>query len=409
MNRKPALLVLSDGTVFPGVAFGAATTVVGEVVFNTCLTGYQEVITDPSYHGQMVCMTTPHIGNTGINREDLESAGPQLVALLVREISHVISHWRAHTALPEWLRHHGVPGISEIDTRLLTRQIREHGVVHAALCTDGSKTPEALQAIAAQWPGLEGLDLVKEVTCRAPYSWDTATSAAWVPPDDPAGGIGTETDDRPLVVAYDFGIKFNILRRLTSHGLRVQVVPAHTAAPEAAALQPDGYFLSNGPGDPSALPYATRTVQSLIQGDVPVFGICLGHQLIARALGADTYKLKFGHHGGNQPVSSRVQRHVEITAQNHNYSVSFQGLPPNVEVTHWNLNDDTVEGLRLTDKPVFCVQYHPEASPGPHDADALFAQFAAAVRNYRRQRRSPVDHADALPLPAKQVPRESHP
>ncbi len=398
MNRKPGWLVLSDGTVFPGEAFGAETTVVGEVVFNTCLTGYQEVITDPSYHGQMVCMTTPHIGNTGINREDQESASPQITALLVREISHAVSHWRAHTALPAWLQAHGVPGISDIDTRLLTRQIREHGVIHAALCTDGSKTPTELHALAAQWPGLEGLDLVQEVTCSEPYLWDTATFADWSPPDAqgaPAGSMSAAEEDMPLVVAYDFGIKFNILRRLTSHGLRVQVVPAHTSAAEAAALNPDGYFLSNGPGDPSALPYATRTVQTLIQGETPVFGICLGHQIIARALGADTYKLKFGHHGGNQPVGSRAQDHVEITSQNHNYSVSFQGLPANVEITHWNLNDETVEGLRLTDRPVFCVQYHPEASPGPHDADALFAQFAAHVRNHKLQRRALKGNADA--------------
>ena len=382
MNGMTAYLVLGDGTVFTGQAFGAKTTVVGEVVFNTSLTGYQEVITDPSYHGQMVCMTTPHIGNTGINREDLESTGPQITALLVREISQTVSNWRAYTALPAWLQEHGVPGISDIDTRLLTRQIREHGVVHAALCTDGSQTPEDLHRLAAQWPGLEGLDLVKEVTCKEPYQWDTNTTADWSPPDDrgvPAGSP-TDSEDRPLVVAYDFGIKFNILRRLTSHGLRVHVVPADTSPEAAAALNPDGYFLSNGPGDPSALPYVTETVQELIQGDVPVFGICLGHQIIARALGADTYKLKFGHHGGNQPVSSLAQGHVEITAQNHNYSVDFQGLPANVEITHWNLNDETVEGLRLTDKPVFCVQYHPEASPGPHDADALFAQFADLVR-----------------------------
>ncbi len=391
MTKKPACLVLSDGSVFWGETFGAQTTVVGEVVFNTCLTGYQEVITDPSYHGQMVCMTTPHIGNTGINREDLESAGPQITALLVREISRVVSNWRAHAALPTWLQEHGIPGISDIDTRLLTRQIREHGVTHAALCTDGAHTPEELQAMAVQWSGLADLDLVQEVTCHSSYFWDTATPPAWSPPavqKATAGGLAATQEGSPLVVAYDFGIKFNILRRLTSHGLRVQVVPAHTSAAEAAALRPDGYFLSNGPGDPSALPYATQTVQTLLQGETPLFGICLGHQIIARALGADTYKLKFGHHGGNQPVSGSGQSHVEITSQNHNYSIRFQELPSNVEVTHWNLNDGTVEGLRLTNRPVFCVQYHPEASPGPHDADALFAQFASDVWTHRLQRLS---------------------
>lgn len=384
----PALLALSDGTLYEGTAFGAARTVVGEVVFNTCLTGYQEVITDPSYHGQMVCMTTPHIGNTGINREDVESSRPRITALLVREISHTVSNWRAHAALPDWLAEHGVPGISDIDTRRLTLRIREHGVLHAALCTDGSRSAAELRAMAADWPGLEGLDLVSEVTCAESYSWETDTDAAWSPPDARGAPAGSADPQRegPLVVAFDFGIKYNILRRLASHGLRVRVVPARTSPAEVLAWKPDGIFLSNGPGDPGALPYATDTVGELLTGDTPIFGICLGHQIIARALGADTFKLKFGHHGGNQPVGGPDRHQVEITSQNHNYSVSFQDMPDNVKITHWNLNDETVEGLQLTDRPVFCVQYHPEASPGPHDADALFARFADDVKNHRRRR-----------------------
>ncbi len=382
--RSPARLVLSDGAVFEGEAFGARATVVGEVVFNTCLTGYQEVITDPSYHGQMVCMTAPHIGNTGINAEDQESARPRITALLVREISRVVSNWRARASLPAWLAAHGVPGISELDTRLLTRTIREQGVLHAALCTDGSRSADELRAMAAEWPGLAGRDLVQAVTCDAAYRWETESDAVWMAAVENGAAQGTENAEAPaeppLVVAYDYGIKHNILRRLTSHGLNVRVVPARTPAAEVLALQPDGFFLSNGPGDPSALPYATASVRQLIASDIPVFGICLGHQIIAQALGAETFKLKFGHHGGNQPVGEADRGPVQITSQNHNYSVNHEGLPANARITHWNLNDQTVEGLRLTDKPVFCVQYHPEASPGPHDADALFAAFARMVK-----------------------------
>ena len=369
----PALLVLSDGTIFAGVAFGAPATAVGEVVFNTCLTGYQEIITDPSYQGQMVCMTVPHIGNTGINDEDLESSQPRIRALIVREVSRVVSSWRAHTSLPEWLCSHGVPGISEIDTRLLTRKIRDQGVMHAALCSDGSLSADELCAMAAAWPGLAGRDLVREVTCAAPYTWQADSDATGSPP------AVTVDSEPPRVVAYDYGIKHNILRRLASHGLEVIVVPAQTSAADALALDPAGLFLSNGPGDPSALPYATECVRRLLESEIPLFGICLGHQIIARALGAETYKLKFGHHGGNQPVSDLERGQVQITSQNHNYSVDQQRLPDNVRITHWNLNDGTLAGMRLTDRPVFSVQYHPEASPGPHDADALFAKFARMV------------------------------
>lgn len=409
-----ALLVLEDGTVFEGTAFGAATTVVGEVVFNTSLTGYQEVITDPSYRGQMVCMTVAHVGNTGINPEDIESDKPQITAFIVREVSPVVSNWRANETLHSYLERHGIPGISEVDTRALTRLLREKGVLHAALCTDGSQTTESLLQIARFWDGLDGRDLVQEVTCQEPYNWVDGTRVEWTPVSSGSEAEKLENEEssddavevesgkwlvsssdvesqaikskkqNPLVVAYDFGIKHNILRRLTSHGLRVTVVPANTSAEDVLALNPDGIFLSNGPGDPAAVPYAATAVSQLLTSGVPTFGICLGHQIIGLALGGQTYKLKFGHHGGNQPVSDVDATNVQITSQNHNYAVDDKTLPTNAIVTHRNLNDGTVEGLRLSDQPVFCVQYHPEASPGPHDADLLFARFAEMVKRKSR-------------------------
>jgi carbamoyl-phosphate synthase small subunit len=377
---------LADGTIYRGEAFGAATTVVGEVVFNTSLTGYQEVITDPSYRGQMVCMTCPHVGNTGINREDVESDRPQITAFIVREVSPVVSNWRANETLHSYLDSHGIPGISEVDTRALTRRLREHGVIHAALSTDGSHSEAALVALAQSWEGLDGRDLVQEVTCQEPYNWVDGTRTEWTPVaadgSQPKQGNPEVNPDAPLVVAYDFGIKHNILRRLTSHNLRVVVVPADTPAQDVLAMKPQGIFLSNGPGDPAGVPYAAEAVSQLLEQEIPMFGICLGHQIIGRALGAETYKLKFGHHGSNQPVSDVDSANVQITAQNHNYAVQAETLPDRVEITHRNLNDGTVEGLRLKDKPVFCVQYHPEASPGPHDADLLFTQFARMVEEY---------------------------
>ncbi|RIK48098.1 MAG: carbamoyl phosphate synthase small subunit [Chloroflexi bacterium] len=385
------MLVLADGTVFHGQAFGAATTVVGEVVFNTSLTGYQEVITDPSYRGQMVCMTLPHVGNTGINLEDVESDQPQITAFIVREISPITSNWRANEALPDYLARHGIPGISDVDTRALTRRLRDKGVMHAALCTDGSHSAADLLALAQGWEGLDGRDLVKEVTCQEPYHWVDGTRVEWTPVASGrdldqeitlAGDAPAVQAGAPLVVAYDFGVKHNILRRLTSHGLRVTVVPAHTPARQVLELNPNGIFLSNGPGDPAGLPYAAEAIGELLTTGIPTFGICLGHQIIGLALGGETYKLKFGHHGSNQPVSDSSATNVQITAQNHNYAVRAENLPPTVEITHRNLNDGTVEGLRLTDRPVFCVQYHPEASPGPHDADLLFARFARMVKDH---------------------------
>jgi len=383
-----ALLVLQDGTIYRGMPFGAATTVVGEVVFNTSLTGYQEVITDPSYRGQMVCMTLTHVGNTGINAEDIESDRPQITAFIVREVSPVVSNWRANEALPAWLARHNIPGISEVDTRALTKRIREKGTLHAALCTDGSKTSNELLALAQEWEGLDGRDLVREVTCHEPYNWVDGTRFEWTPVPSgkwqpPGDNASVPNPNAPLVVAYDFGIKHNILRRLTSHGLRVTVVPAHTTAADVLAMQPDGVFLSNGPGDPQGVPYAADAVREILAARVPLFGICLGQQIIGLATGASTYKLKFGHHGSNQPVSDVDALNVQITAQNHNYTVDADTLPANVEVTHRNLNDGTVEGLRLTDRPAFSVQYHPEASPGPHDADLLFARFSEMVRAHK--------------------------
>jgi carbamoyl-phosphate synthase small subunit len=382
-----ALLVLADGAVYRGRAFGAAATVVGEVVFNTSLTGYQEVITDPSYRGQMVCMTAPHVGNTGVNAEDVESEKPQITAFIVREVSPVVSNWRANETLPDYLARHGIPGISEVDTRALTRRLREKGVLHAALCTDGTKNADELLALARGWEGLDGRDLVKEVTCHEPYNWVDGTHAEWTPVSsgkETASPIHDVSVAAPLVVAYDFGIKHNILRRLTSHGLRVTVVPAHTPAADVLAMRPDGIFLSNGPGDPAGVPYAAQAVKELLEAKIPTFGICLGHQIIGLAVGGETYKLKFGHHGSNQPVGDVDSDNIQITAQNHNYAVRNEGLPAIIKVTHRNLNDGTVEGLRFSDRPVFCVQYHPEASPGPHDADLLFARFARLVKEHAR-------------------------
>lgn len=388
-----AVLALANGRVFEGEAFGAPTTVVGEVVFNTSLTGYQEVLTDPSYRGQMVCMTVPHVGNTGVNREDVESDRPQVTAFIVREISPVVSNWRANENLGSYLERHDIPGISQVDTRALTRQLREEGLLHAALCNDGSHTAAELIQLARNWEGLDGRDLVREVTCKEPYNWSDETVGEWTPVASGSAEVGPAPGRvgpaSPLVVAYDFGMKHNILRRLASHNLRVAVVPADTPADEVLALDPDGIFLSNGPGDPAGIPYAAKSVAMLLESGRPMFGICLGHQIIGLALGAETFKLKFGHHGGNQPVSDVDSANVQITAQNHNYTVDQTTLPHNVQVTHLNLNDGTLEGMRLTDRPVFCVQYHPEASPGPHDADLLFARFAQTVHRFHAARRNP--------------------
>ena len=354
-----------------GAGFGAETDAVFELVFNTSMTGYQEILTDPSYRGQGVLFTVPHIGNVGINLEDDESAKPQVSAAVIRSLSPAVSNWRSALSLSEWLGQHGVPGVSGVDTRWLTRKLREGGTQKAAVSTKGTSADVLLQ-MARAWEGLEGRDMVKEVTCEESYHWVNDEGSKWVAKTDEGG----RRDGGLSIVAYDFGIKENILRHLSSFGANVTVVPAATSADEVLAMQPDGVFLSNGPGDPAGLPYAVQAVSNLIESGLPMFGICLGHQLIGRALGADTHRLKFGHHGGNHPVQHLPSGRVIITAQNHNYCVAAGDLNlEEVEITYKSLNDDSLEGLRMKNKPVFSVQFHPEAAPGPHDAHAIFGEF----------------------------------
>ncbi|AGY59531.1 glutamine-hydrolyzing carbamoyl-phosphate synthase small subunit [Gloeobacter kilaueensis] len=370
-SRIGARLVLADGTAFDGWSFGATGTTTGEVVFNTGMTGYQEVITDPSYCGQIVTFTYPELGNTGINPEDIESSRPQVQGVIAHNVARRPSSWRATQSLSEWLAQHGIVGIAGIDTRALTRRLRSQGAMNGAISTE--LTSEQLLARLREQPAMQGLDLVPEVTAAAPYTWEDPSGSGWLATDAP-------TIERPLrVVAIDFGIKHNILRRLTSYGCEVTVVPATASADAILAYQPDGIFLSNGPGDPAAVHYGIETVQQLLAAQKPMFGICLGHQILALALGGRTYKLKFGHRGLNQPA--RANDRVEITSQNHGFAVDADSLAgADIEITHVNLNDRTVEGFRHRTLPVFSVQYHPEASPGPHDADYLFAQFAQLMR-----------------------------
>jgi carbamoyl-phosphate synthase small subunit len=374
---KMATLVLEDGTILEGQAFGAETDTVFELVFNTSMTGYQEILTDPSYRGQGVMFTLPHIGNVGINLEDDESTKPQVSAAVIRCLSPVVSNWRSALSLSDWLAGHGVPGISGVDTRWLTRNLRDGGTQKAALSTMGTSVDELLK-MAREWEGLDGRDMVKEVTCEESYHWQGDDGDKWV--KSSAQWIvdgGPSIVNRPWsIVAYDFGIKENILRHLASYGANVTVIPADTTAEEVLAMKPDGVFLSNGPGDPAGLPYAVQAARGLIESGMPIFGICLGHQLIGRALGADTHKLKFGHHGGNHPVQYLPSGEVLITAQNHNYCVTAGDLNPDeVEITYKSLNDDSLEGLRMKNKPVLSVQFHPEAAPGPHDAHDIFGEF----------------------------------
>ncbi len=375
---KLATLALEDGTLIEGQAFGAETDAVFELVFNTSMTGYQEILTDPSYRGQGVLFTVSHIGNVGINLEDDESAKPQVSAAVIRSLSPVVSNWRSALSLSDWLTRHGVPGISGVDTRWLTRKLRDGGTQKAALSTKGTSSADLLK-MAREWPGLDGRDMVKEVTCEEPYHWNGDAGSKWITPLPSASPHFQENGgkERGLkIVAYDFGIKENILRHLSSYGANVTVVPADATADEVLALKPDGIFLSNGPGDPAGLPYAVESVSGLIESGVPMFGICLGHQLIGRALGADTHRLKFGHHGGNHPVQYLPNGEVLITAQNHNYCVTEGDLNKDeVEITYKSLNDDSLEGLRMKNKPVFSVQFHPEAAPGPHDAHDIFGEF----------------------------------
>ena len=373
---RSATLVLEDGTAMEGQAFGAETDSVFELVFNTSMTGYQEILTDPSYRGQGVLFTVSHIGNVGINLEDDESTKPQVCAAVVRSLSPVVSNWRSAVSLSDWLAGHGVPGISGVDTRWLTRKLRDGGTQKAALSTKGTSVDELLQ-MAREWEGLDGRDMVREVTCEEPYHWVDDAGSKWV---SRKGESSRWKDELVSIVAYDFGIKENILRHLSSYGAKVTVVPADTTAEEVLSMKPAGVFLSNGPGDPAGLPYAVEAVKGLIESGVPLFGICLGHQLIGRALGAETHKLKFGHHGGNHPVQYLPSCEVLITAQNHNYCVTEGDLNPvEVEITYKSLNDDSLEGLRLKKKPVLSVQFHPEAAPGPHDAHDIFGEFFSLI------------------------------
>jgi carbamoyl-phosphate synthase small subunit len=378
-------MALEDGSVFHGAGFGARASACGEVCFNTSMTGYQEILTDPSYKGQIVTMTYPLIGNYGVNREDVESGQPHVAGFVIRELSPVVSNWRAEQSLAEYLEQNGIPGIEGIDTRALTRKLRVRGALNGFISTEGIADAEAVKR-AKEWRGLIGVDYVKEVTHKDPFVWD--------PKDEQSanfnlvcGSVSAEARGagEPLppadipIVAYDYGMKYNILRRLRQHGFKVQVVPATASAADALRYKPAGIFLSNGPGDPAALGYAVQAVSDLMAAGLPIFGICLGHQILGQAFGGKTFKLKFGHRGGNQPVKDLESGRVEITAQNHGFAVDPTTLPAYIAVNRINLNDQTVEGMHHKTKPIFCVQYHPEASPGPHDSTGLFVRFRAMI------------------------------
>jgi carbamoyl-phosphate synthase small subunit len=372
-----AVLALEDGTWYQGVSAGATGQTQGEVVFNTSMTGYQEVLTDPSYAGQIVTMTSPQIGNYGVAPDDAESIKPTVAGFIMREASPVASNWRATGTLRDYLVAHNIVAIADIDTRALTRNLRSAGVMRGVIAT-GETDVDELIARARSIPKMEGLDLVREVTCQEAFDWP---SVPGMPPAEAPETAGLRLEPqrrarrRLRVGAYDFGIKWNILRRLTTYGCDVRVFPASAPAGDLVAAELDGVFLSNGPGDPAALDYAIDNTRELLKRDVPVFGICLGHQVMGLAMGGKTFKLKFGHRGANHPVKHMDTGQVEITSQNHGFAVDPESLPPEVEVTHINLYDGTVEGLRHVSQPFFSVQYHPEASPGPHDADYLFRQF----------------------------------
>ena len=380
-----AILALEDGSIFCGSGFGAVASACGEVCFNTSMTGYQEILTDPSYKGQIVTMTYPLIGNYGVNSQDVESWRPHVSGFVIRELSPVVSNWRADFSLAEYLEKNGIPGIQGIDTRALTKKLRVTGALNGFISTENISEERALVR-ARNWKGLLGVDYVKEVTHQEPFLWDEK--------DEQSASFNlirgnAALDSRNIrdamppadipIVAYDFGMKYNILRRLRQHGFKVQVVPAATPAAEALKYKPAGIFLSNGPGDPSALDYAVRSTSDLVKSGIPIFGICLGHQILGQAFGGKTFKLKFGHRGGNQPVKDLESGKVEITSQNHGFAVDPKSLPSDVAVTRINLNDQTVEGLRHKTKPIYCVQYHPEASPGPHDSTALFGEFRKLI------------------------------
>ncbi len=366
----PATLVLADGRVFRGLGFGARATAVGEVVFNTAMSGYQEIVTDPSYTGQLVCLTVAEVGNVGVNVDDEESRGHGSAGLIVRSLAPAPSNYRATGDLPAYLAARGMPGITELDTRALTRHLRDAGAIMAALSTDGTEIATLL-AMARSAPSMAGQDLTRQVSTPRRTTWDS-----------PSWGVTAPATD-VHVVCWDFGVKLNLLRRLRDEGARVTVMPTASTAEEILAQRPDGVLLSNGPGDPAAVTGVIRELKRLLDAtDVPIFGVCLGHQLLALALGGRTYKMKFGHHGGNHPVRHEASRRIAITSQNHGFAVDIDSLGSGAALTHLNLFDGTAAGLRLRDRPISSVQYHPEASPGPHDASDLLTGFVAQVRRH---------------------------
>jgi carbamoyl-phosphate synthase small subunit len=373
-QTSPAILVLADGTVFRGISIGATGSSVGEVVFNTAMTGYQEILTDPSYCKQIVTLTYPHIGNVGVNAEDVESRQVFASGLVIRELSMTVSNWRKTESLPDYFKANKVVAIAGIDTRKLTRMLRSKGAQNGCIST-GTDEAAALKA-ARGFAGLAGMDLAKEVTCAKSYPW---TQREW------GLGVGyAEAEHTKFhVVAYDFGMKHNLLRMLAERGCRITVVPAQTSAKDVLAMEPDGVFLSNGPGDPEPCDYAIAATRKFIEAGVPLFGICLGHQIMGLAVGAKTMKMKFGHRGANHPVQDTQTKRVMITSQNHGFAVDAATLPANASVTHVSLFDGTLQGFELTDKPAFCFQGHPEASPGPHDVDYLFDRFVAMMGTAR--------------------------
>jgi carbamoyl-phosphate synthase small subunit len=382
-----AILALEDGSVFHGTGFGAKASACGEVCFNTSMTGYQEILTDPSYRGQIVTMTYPLIGNYGVNLVDVESWRPHAAGFVVREVSPVVSNWRADLSLEKYLEQNGIPGIQGIDTRALTKKLRVRGALNGFISTEGIAEAEAVKR-AKEFVFL-GVDYVKEVTHKNAFRWDEKDeqSAAFdvVRGNKVADARNVRKPMPPAdipIVAFDYGMKYNILRRLRQQGFAVQVLPATATAQEALKYKPAGIFLSNGPGDPSALDYIVREVKTLVDTGIPIFGICLGHQILGQAFGGKTFKLKFGHRGGNQPVKDMESGRVEITSQNHGFAVDAKSLPSDVAVHRVNLNDGTVEGMRHKTKPVYCVQYHPEASPGPHDSTPLFAEFRELIKRH---------------------------